>query len=181
MQESPTPPESRLERPSGEGMQEFIVPLCSVFRRHLKAENQKFTPERAKVLDAIIQIDRNFEAEELLFELRKLGMRVSKATIYRTIKLLIGAGIIEQVSYDQKQALYRMVYGRAPHDQLICVETGRVIDFSVPEIVELRNRIAEKYGWTPVGHRFQVYAISGDEDESEGESSNEASNNSDGS
>lgn len=125
---------------------DFIVPLCSVFRRHLKAEKQKFTPERAQVLDAIIQLDRVFEAEELLFELRDRGMKVSKATIYRTLKLLIEAGIIEQVLYDQKQAHYRLGYERAPQGQLICVETGRVIEFSAPELLELRDRIAREHG-----------------------------------
>jgi len=160
MPDTPINKNSTRESPATEPMQDFIVPLCSVFRRHLKAENQKFTPERAKVLDAIIQMDKVFEADELLFTLRGLGMIVSKATIYRTIKLLIGAGIIEQVLYDRKQAHYRLAYGRPPHDQLVCVESGKIIDFSAPEIIELRNQIAEKYGWTPVGHRFQIFAIS---------------------
>ncbi|MFG0331616.1 MAG: Fur family transcriptional regulator [Phycisphaerales bacterium] len=138
----------------------FIVPLCAVFRRHLKSEGQKFTPERAQVLDTIIQLDRVFEADELLYELRDRGMRVSKATIYRTLKLLQDAGIIESVPIDQKQAHYQLAYGRGPTDQLVCVETGAVIEFSAAEITQLRDRIAREHGWAPVGHRFQIFAVS---------------------
>ncbi|MBL1217269.1 MAG: transcriptional repressor [Planctomycetes bacterium] len=152
---------------------DYIVPLCSVFRQHLHGENLKFTPERAQVLDAIIQMERVFEADELLFEMRRRKMRVSKATIYRTIRLLVDAGIIEQILYDQKQAHYRMAYGQAPHDQMVCVETGRVLDFSIPELVELRDRIAAEHGWSPVGHRFQIFAISPDSESAEPDAEDE--------
>jgi len=139
---------------------EFIVPLCAVFRRHLRQEGLKFTPERARILDVIINLDGVFEADELLFEMRKRDLRASKATIYRTIKLLIGAGIIEQVLYDQKQAHYQLIGGKPPKNQMICVETGEIIEFSAIEIIELRDRIADEHGWSPVGHRFQIYAVS---------------------
>lgn len=145
---------------SGSTGDSFIVPLCAVFRKHLYKEGQKFTPERAQVLDAIIHMERVFEADELLFEMRERGMRVSKATIYRTIKLLVDAGIIEQLLYDQKQAHYRLGYGNLPHDQMICVESGAIIEFTDPDIQKIRDRIASKYGWSPVGHRFQIFAIS---------------------
>ena len=140
--------------------QSFIVPLCAVFRRHLKADGQKFTAERARVLDTVIRMERVFEAEELLDELRRRRMRVSKATIYRTLKLLQDAGVIEPVLFDQKQTHYQLAYGRPPRDQMICVETGKVIEITVPEIIELRDRIAAKHGWSPVGHRLQIFAVS---------------------
>jgi len=154
-------PATTINSTSRSGMEavdeeEFIVPLCSVFRRHLKSEKQRFTPERAQVLDAIIQLDRIFEADELFLEVRNRGMRVSKATIYRTSKLLVDAGIIEQVPLDQKQAHYRLTYGRPPQGQLICVDTGKTIDFTLPELINLRDRIAGQYGWTPIGHRLQI-------------------------
>lgn len=147
--------------PSGQSLNDdtFIVPLCAVFRKHLKTEGQKFTPERAQVLDAIIQMDRVFEADELLFEMRNRGMKVSKATIYRTLKLIQDAGIIEQVHFDQKQAHYQLAYGQVPRDQMICVETGEVIEFDAGEVIKLRDAIAKKYGWSPVGHKFQIYAV----------------------
>ena len=76
-----------------------FAPLCSVFRRFLKSRDLKYTQERADVLDAIIARDGAFEAEELLLDLRARGHDVSKATVYRTIRLLLDAGIITQSSY----------------------------------------------------------------------------------
>jgi Fur family transcriptional regulator, ferric uptake regulator len=149
---------------AGADEETFIVPLCAVFRKHLRADRQKFTPERAQVLDTVIQIDRVFEADELLLELRRRGMAVSKATVYRTLKLLQDAGIIEAVVLDppRPQSHYRLAYGRPPRDQMICVETGQVVEFSAPELKQLRDRIAAEHGWSPVGHRFQIFAVSGE-------------------
>lgn len=137
-----------------------MAPLCSVFRRYLKSLNLKYTPERADVLDAIIERDGVFEAEELLLEMRQRGYRVSKATIYRTIKLLQEAGIITQALFDSRQAHYQLVYGKAPRDYLVCVKTGEHVEFSDPELVSIRERVARLHGWEAVGHRFQIYAVS---------------------
>lgn len=138
---------------------EAMAPLCAVFRRYLKSQNLKYTPERADILNMIIEQDTVFEAEELLRETRTRGLRVSKATIYRTIKLLQEAGIITQALFDSKQAHYQLIFGRAPRDYMVCMKTGEHLQFTEPDLVELRNRICEKYGWEPVGHRFQIYAI----------------------
>lgn len=137
-----------------------MAPLCSVFRRFLRSKQLKYTPERADILNAIIERDDVFEAEELLLDMRQRGARVSKATIYRTIKLLLDAGIITQALFDSKQAHYRLIYGKAPRDYMVCMKTGRLVEFASRELIELRNRICRELGWEPVGHRFQIYAIS---------------------
>ena len=136
------------------------APLCSVFRRYLRSQNLKYTPERADILGAIIDCDDVFEVDQLLMEMRNRGHRVSKATIYRTVKLLQAAGIITQALFDSKQAHYQLIYGKAARDYMVCMKTGEHLEFSQDELVELRNRICRMYGWNPVGHRFQIYAIS---------------------
>ncbi|MSR43781.1 MAG: transcriptional repressor [Phycisphaerales bacterium] len=137
-----------------------MVPLCSVFRRFLKSKGLKYTIERADVLDSIIARDGVFEAEELLLELRRRGHRVSKATTYRTIKLLQDAGIIVQALFDSKQAHYQLIYGKEPRDHMVCMKTGKLVEFQSAELTKLRNRICTELGWSPVGHRFQIYAVS---------------------
>ncbi len=137
-----------------------MAPLCAVFRRFLKSQNLKYTPERADILNAIIERDGVFEVEELMLDMRNRGYRVSKATIYRTIKLLQDAGIITQALFDSKQAHYQLIYGKQPRDYMVCMKTGEHIEFTDKELVELRNRICRERGWDPVGHRFQIYAIS---------------------
>ncbi len=133
-------------------------PLCAVFRRRLKDAGQKYTPERAQILDAIIKLDDIFEAEQLQAALRKSGFRVSKATVYRTLKLLQDAGIIQQVLLDSEQASYQLAYGRRPRDLLIRVDTHEIIPIDVPELAAIRDRICRDRGLTPQAHRFQIFA-----------------------
>ena len=151
--------------PSSGANQEPTAPLCSVFRRFLRSKSLKYTPERAEILDAIIDRDDVFEVEELLLEMQSKGHRISKATIYRTINLLVDAGIITQALFDSKQAHYRLIYGREPHDHMLCMRSGKLIEFSSPELTKLRDNICRELGWEPVGHRFQIYAISPEESE----------------
>ncbi len=137
---------------------EIVEPLCAVFRRTLKGEGLKYTTERAQVLDAIIRIDGVFEAEGLRAALKKSGFRVSKATMYRTLRLLQDAGIIQRVLFDDEQAHYQLVYGRRPNDLLIRVDTHAAEPIEVPELIGLRDRICRERGLEPRGHRFQIFA-----------------------
>jgi len=137
-----------------------MAPLCAIFRRHLKEQDLKYTPERADILNAIIGQNGVFEADTLMQSMREQGQRVSKATVYRTLKLLIEAGIINYALFDEKQAHYQLVYGRTSLDTMICVNTGRMILIESGPLVELRDQICSEHGWDPVGHRFQIYGIS---------------------
>jgi Fur family ferric uptake transcriptional regulator len=145
--------------PDRDGLQ-IMAPLCAVFRQYLRRQNLKYTPERADILDAIIERDAVFEVDALMLDMRQQGFRVSKATVYRTIKLLQEAGIITQALFDDKQTHYQLVYGKKPRDYMVCMKTGRHIEFLNDELVALRNRICAEHGWDPVAHRFQIYAIS---------------------
>ncbi len=138
---------------------EIVEPLCAVFRRKLKSEGLKYTPERAQILDSVIRFDGVFEVERLIEQLRKTTFRVSKATVYRTIRLLQEAGIIQRVLFDQEQSHYQLVYGRKPSDLVIRMDTRQIIPIDVPELVPLRDRICGSLGLDPKGHRFQIFAV----------------------
>lgn len=138
-------------------------PLCAVFRRKLKSEGLKYTPERAHILDAIIRRDDAggdggvFEAEQLAASLKQAGFRVSKATIYRTIKLLAEAGIIQQVLFDSEQSHYQLAYGRKSSGLLVNIDTRRITPIEIPELAAIRDRICRERGLTPEGHRIVIY------------------------
>ena len=142
----------------------IVEPLCAVFRRKLKSEGLKYTPERAQILDAIIRRDDAggvgalFQADELLASMRGAGFRVSKATIYRTIKLLAEAGIIQQVLFDAETAHYQLAYGRSSSGLLVNVDTREIIPIELPELVEMRERICRERGLAAEGHRVVIYA-----------------------
>ncbi len=148
-----------------------FTPACSIFRRFLKGQGLKFTPERAKILEAVLSREGVFEADELYDEMRQALIRVSKATIYRTLKHLLESKIIREVLIDSKQAHYQLSYGREPMAYLVCLETNKIIACATPQIKEIRDRICEEHGFNPVSHQLVVYGIS---PEAQAEAANEA-------
>lgn len=138
----------------------LILPVCAIFRRFLKKQGLKFTVERAMILDAVLAKRGVFEAEELLNEMRTDGQRVSKATIYRTLKHLVDARIVNEVLLDSRQAHYELAFGREPSGHLVCVETNRVIEFPIRQLKEQVEQICREHGFLKLNYRFVIYGSS---------------------
>jgi Fur family ferric uptake transcriptional regulator len=147
---------------ASEAQQEALPyePVCAIFRRYLHQAKLKFTPERAMILDAVLRKEGLFEPEGLIDHIKSLGHRVSRATIYRTLSHLQDAGILKQVFFDNKQSYYEVIAGRQTHDYLICVATGRVIEFNSDKLRALRDEICRQHGYEPISHRFQIFGVS---------------------
>jgi Fur family ferric uptake transcriptional regulator len=147
------------EGSEGRGAQpEIIEPLCAVFRKKLKSVGLKYTPERAQVLDTVVGFDGVFEADRVLEKVRAAGFRVSKATVYRTIKLLQDAGIIQRALFDQEQTFYQLIYGKAAEDSIIRMDTGKVIEVEVAEVAGICERVCRERGLLAKGHRLVIFA-----------------------
>lgn len=137
----------------------IIEPVCAVFRRTLRGEGLKYTPERANVLNVVLGFDGLFEADQVIARLKADGFRVSKATVYRTLKLLAEAGIIQRVLIDSEQAHYQLVYGeQRPRHILIRVDTNQVVELDIPEVEELVKRVCAQRGVTPASFRLHIFA-----------------------
>ena len=135
-------------------------PVCAIFRRYLHEQSLKFTPERAMMLDAVLRQKGLFEAEGLVSDLKGLGHNVSRATAYRTLNHLQDAGILKQVFFDNKQSYYEVIAGRQTYDYLICVSTGKVIEFSSEKLRALRDEICQQHGFSPISHQFHIFGLS---------------------
>jgi Fur family ferric uptake transcriptional regulator len=112
------------------------------------------------ILDAVLRKEGLFEPEGLIDHLKSLGHKVSRATIYRTLSHLQDAGILKQVFFDNKQSYYEVIAGRQTNDYLICVATGKVIEFNSEKLRALRDEICRQHGFEPLSHRFQVFGVS---------------------
>ncbi len=141
---------------------DIIEPLCAVFRKALKAEGLKYTPERAMILDSIIAFDGLFEAEQLLEALKENGHSVSKATVYRTLKLLDSCGIIQQVLFDRDQSHYQLAVGHTGSTLLINIDSGEVETLDLPELIALRDKVCSARGLRPKGHKLQIFVSADD-------------------
>jgi Fur family ferric uptake transcriptional regulator len=135
-------------------------PVCAIFRRYLHGQKLKFTPERAMILDAVLRKTGLFDADQLDDDLKVLGHRASRATMYRTLAHLQDAGIIKQVFFDNKQSYFEVIAGRRAYDYLICVATGKVIEFSSDKLRKLRDEIAREHGFDPLSHQFNIFGLS---------------------
>jgi len=153
---APAPPEGPVVR-TADADDGLITPVCSIFRRFLKRQNLRFTNERALILEAVMSKPDVFEADELYAEMRST---VSRATIYRTLKHLLEAGIIREVLIDSGKAHYAMSFGGQPTGHLVCVETDRIVAFPTERLDELMREICAEHGFTPVSHRLVVYGVS---------------------
>jgi Fur family ferric uptake transcriptional regulator len=135
-------------------------PVCALFRRYLHGEKLKFTPERAMILDAVLRKEGLFDPDGLATDLKSLGHRVSRATVYRTLTHLQDAGVLKQVFFDNKQSYYEVIAGRQTNDYLICVQTGKVIEFNSQKLRQLRDEICKEHGFDPLSHQFHIFGIS---------------------
>lgn len=129
------------------------------FRDYVRARGIRYTQQRAMILDAALELGTHFEAEQVLYLLREQGHAVGKATVYRTLPLLVACGILKQVRFDVKQAHYERVFGEPPHDHMVCRRCGRIIEFDADEVVALRTRIARRHHFHVTGHRFQLSGL----------------------
>ena len=135
-------------------------PVCAIFRRYLHEQKLKFTPERAMILDAVLRQTGLFDAERLVSDLKQFGHRVSRATAYRTLAHLQDAGILKQVFFDNKVSYFEVIAGRQTFDYLICVASGKVIEFSSEKLRRLRDEICEAHGFSPLSHQFHIFGLS---------------------
>ena len=136
---------------------QVVEPLCAVFRRKLRSEGLKYTPERAQVLDTIVRHDGIFEADTIIEKVKGTGIRVSKATVYRTIKLLQEAGVIQRVLFDGELAHYQLVYGQSPKHLLVHVDGTMAVEVEVPGLDAICREAAASRGLRLSGYRLQIF------------------------
>jgi len=128
------------------------------FGVYLRGRGLKNTPGRRAVAVAALEISRHFDPEVLQTHLRRRGIRVSRATIYRTLDHLIDSGLVRKTSLDtgQKMAFYENTLAREHHEHMICLRCRRVIEFTSEEIERLQDAICDRHRFRPVRHTHQI-------------------------
>ena len=144
---------------SGSEREEFISTAENVFKEFLRDRSLNYTSERENIVRTVMQTDEHFEAEQLLFLMRQRDQRVGKATVYRTLKLLVECGIVKEVHFSNKQVHYEHTYGQDPHDHMVCRRCGRIIEFDAREVSRLRTVIAAEHRFHALSHRFQILGL----------------------
>ena len=126
------------------------------FTKYLQDNRLRLTRERRRILDEMLRIPGHFDADDLLAHFHRLGRRVSRATLYRTLARLVEAGLVHKVEMAQGQARYEVMVGRHHHDHMICLACGRIIEFESREIERLQDEICRRKGFRMTGHMHQI-------------------------
>lgn len=130
-----------------------------IFREFLESKKLKFTTERQAILDRVFANHKHFEADELLVDLRQNKLKISKATIYRTLSLLVKSGLLREVIFGERHTHYEQVYGQEHHDHLVCNGCGKIIEFVDNRIEKLQDEVCKKNNFEPESHRLQIQGL----------------------
>ena len=130
-----------------------------IFRKYLEKRGLKLTAERQAVFDELFARHEHFEADELLMRLRAKHKKISRATIYRTLDLLVDSGIVGRVRIGEMGYRYERLRAGEHHDHLICNDCGRVIEFFEPKIENLQDEVCDRYGFLALSHSHQLRGI----------------------
>lgn len=135
---------------------EHIDSATDLFREFLKSKDLKITRQREILLRRIFEREEHFSAETL--EDRVKGDGISKATIYRTLQLLVEAKLISEVALVDDRRMYEHTYGHDPHDHIVCVDCNKVFEFDAATLADLEAKIVSALRFVPVGHRLRIEA-----------------------
>lgn len=129
------------------------------FRSFLQEQGLKMTRERESLLREIFSTHYHFEADELLNKLKQKNIKTSRATIYRTLDLLVKSGLVRRVHLGEDHYHYERVTKDSHHDHLICTTCGYVIEFHDEELEARQRQICERKKFTPTFHNLQILGI----------------------
>ena len=116
----------------------------------------RMTGQRRLIIKVLENSKDHPDVETLFERSNKIDNKVSIATVYRTVKLLQNAGIVEKLEFNDGRSRFEDAV-RKHHDHLIDLDTGKVIEFIDEEIELIQKKIATKLGYDLVGHKLELY------------------------
>ena len=132
---------------------------ATLFKQYLAGQKLKMTQERRRILDEIFSSPEHFGADELHLRFVDKKVAMSRATIYRTLEHLVKSGLVRRVYLDKKKAFYEHVYGRRHHEHMICLNCGKVIEFSDDPLEQRQDKVCRDLKFKPLRHSLRIVGL----------------------
>jgi Fur family ferric uptake transcriptional regulator len=131
-----------------------------LFGRYLREAGLPVTQQRERVAEIVFGSDAHLSVDEIEQQLRAEGDRIGKATVYRTLDLLVKSRLVEEHDFGEGFKRYEHRLSREPeHEHLICLECGKVIEIRCQEIAAVETRVRAEHGFVPARHRLEIHGV----------------------
>ncbi len=140
-----------------ESQLQLMKPETEVFKEYLAQKGMRATPEREVILAEVFANHDHFDVEELIMRLRQKGLRISRASVYRTMALLVESGLVQEVYVEDGHMHYEHIYGHEHHCHLRCLGCRKIVEFRNGSVEEAEKRIGEAHDFTVTGHKLEIY------------------------
>lgn len=129
------------------------------FETFLRSRQLKLTGERLELVEEVFGQAHHFDADQLHLALKQKGKAISRATVYRTLDLLVQCGLVRKSSFGDQHAHYEAVRSNEHHDHLICLNCDAIIEYYRPDLELLQDTICESFGFKPMHHSHQTFGL----------------------
>ena len=130
-----------------------------VFKEFLRRRRLPLTEQRAQVARVLFSTHKHVSVEDILERLRAERVVIGKATVYRTLDLLVESGLVDEHDFGEGFKRYEFLAAPGPHEHLICDTCGKVIEFTSAEVEDLKRELSRTHNFTPRAHRLEIYGL----------------------